>query len=494
MKKVKCMTAVCLIMMVVSVSAQVVTPVQLKEARMAVYQWVRDYNVYARMEGKRNPAQKFIALFENESTSLFNDYLPFVATRGNEVSIKEYAAILSNRESVYKMSFDIKNAMITAEKLDVDTNLVFTIEFDKTVSFKERDNTSDTLYAYPDKSYHATVHVKYNLRTKKTIAGDISSNVSFNDILVLHNTTAEFVNQYTNHDELKRECDNKESFLVKWNYAATDFDPQIVSFYQDTLKNSFHIGGAIGSSFFSAQLSNNRFTNASPKAGFNFAFSAGYYRQLLLKNRNRLGLNLSLAFNQQNVGLWLDEYHESYDAIDDDGGDYLRLIELTNYNESIKRYAVKVPIAIRHDYFFKENISVFTEVGADVSYDFLQKVSATANALYSGYYSWLFDVTLNQNGIYDFGAFDMDGTAKESGINRFGVGVFGGIGVQYLIPKSKWSVDALLRYRGEVYNKISHLDDFHLTENNADWKSASYLFGSYFGQDIQVQLNFHYNF
>lgn len=494
MKKMKFFAALCLMMIAASVSAQNVTPIQLKEARMAAYKWVRDYNVYARMEGKRNPAQNFIDLFEDESTQIFNDYLPFVATRGNVITVKAYASILANREPVYKMSFEIKNAKITAEEIDDDKNIVFTIEFDKTVSFQERGNTSDALYAYPYKSYHATVRVKYNLHDEKAVAGEITSNALFEDILVLHDSEAEFVNRYTSHNELKRECKSNESSLVKWNYASTDFDPQMVYLYQDTIKNSFHFGGAIGGAFYSANLSDSKFTSASPKAGLNYAFSVGYYRQLVLKNKNRFGLDFSIAFDQKNFGLTMDAYHESYDAIDPDGGEYLRLVDLNKYSESIKRFAVDVPIAFRYDYFIKDNLSFFAKVGADVSYDIAQEASASANAMYSGYYSWLFDVTMNQNGIYDFGFFDIEGSAKETGINRLGVGVFMGIGLQYFIPRSQWSFDASLQYRGEVYNKLSRPDNFHLTENSVDWKSASYLFGSYFGQNIQFQLSFNYNF
>lgn len=487
----KIFAAFCLMMIAASVSAQNITPAQLKEARMAVYQWVRDYNVYARMEGKRNPAQKFINLFEDESIQIFNDYLPLVATRGKNISVKEYASILANRESIYKMSFEIRNAKITAEEIEDDKNLVFTIEFDKTVSFQ---NMSDVLYAYPEKSYHVTVRVKYGLRDKKAIAGELVSDALFEDVLILHDANAEIVNRYTSHDELKRECKSKESSLVKWNYASTEFDPHIVYLYQDTIKNSFHFGGAIGAYLYSAKLTDSRFTNASTKAGLNYAFSVGYYRQLMLKNKNRLGLDFSVAFDQTNFGFALDEYHESYDAVDPDGGDYLHFVDLYNYSETIKRYAVDVPIAFRYDYFIKDNFSVFVKIGADVSYDILQKASASATAMYSGYYSWLFDVIINQNGIYDFGTFDIEGSAKKTGINRFGIGAFLGVGLQYFIPKSQWSFDASLQYRGEVYNKLYHPDNFHLTENSTDWKSASYFFSSYFGNNIQFHLSFNYNF
>ena len=130
MKKFTFIAAICL-MIAASLHAQAITPLQLKQARMAVYDWVRDYNVYARMEGKREPAKKFIELFEDESTLLFNDYLPFISTRGETIPVRIYASILSNRDAVYKMSFEIQNAAIVSEVIDEFGNIVFVVEFDK---------------------------------------------------------------------------------------------------------------------------------------------------------------------------------------------------------------------------------------------------------------------------------------------------------------------------------------------------------------------------
>ena len=165
MKKSTFIAAICLMIAAIG-QAQSITPIQLKQARMAAYQWMRDYNVYARMEGKREPAKKFIELFEDESTLLFNDYLPFISTRGETIPVRIYASILSNRDAVYKMSFEIQNAAIVSEVIDEFGNIVFVVEFDKTISFQEKGNTSDNLYAYPDKSYHASVHIKYDIKTE----------------------------------------------------------------------------------------------------------------------------------------------------------------------------------------------------------------------------------------------------------------------------------------------------------------------------------------
>lgn len=493
MKKSTFIAAICLMIAAIG-QAQSITPIQLKQARMAAYQWMRDYNVYARMEGKREPAKKFIELFEDESTLLFNDYLPFISTRGETIPVRIYASILSNRDAVYKMSFEIQNAAIVSEVIDEFGNIVFVVEFDKTISFQEKGNTSDNLYAYPDKSYHASVHIKYDIKTETAKAEEITSDAKFGEIVVLHDEESEFVNKYTTPKELEQVCTGNASNLVKWNYEATDFDPQMVYFYQDTIRNSFHFGGAVGFATHSDKMMNTAFTDYKARGGLYYGFSLAYYRQLMLKNQHRIGLDFSVAFSQSTIGMKANSYNETYNDTDPDGGNYLRIIDLTSYNETIKRYAVRVPIAFRYDYFFKDNLSLYTKLGVEVSYDIAQNARATAKAQYSGYYDWLFNVTLSQNGIYDFGAYNFEGSGKATGIDRLGVGVFTGLGLQYFIPKSKWSVDIAVLYGCEVYNRISNPKGFHLTETHNDWKSASYLLSSFCGHNIQFQLNFNYNF
>lgn len=494
MKTLKLFAAIYLMMIVAPMHAQKMTPMQLKEARMAAHQWVRDYNVYARMEGKRRPIQKFINLFEDESTLLFNDYLPAVPTYGNKISVKQYAHILASREPIYKMSFEIKNAEITSEHFDNNGNILFTIEFDKTISFQERGNVSNTLYAYPEKSYHATVLVKYYLNEEKAVAKEIISDILFDEILILHNENSETINQYTDHATLKQWCDNNESSLIKWSYKSTDFDPQIVYYYQDTIKNSIHIGGAIGGAFYSINMINNQFTELNTKGGLNYSFTLGYYRQLFLKDKNRLGVDLFVDFSQKNIRFLSSKYHNFYESIDPDGGQYLRYIDANNYQEEINRLSIGLPIALRYDHFVKDELSIYTKVGINISYDLMQRANATANVLYSGYYEWLFDVTITQNGIYDFGYYDIEGYTRSTGINNLGLGGFACIGIQYFIPNTKWSLDASFLYNCELYNKTTNVKNFNLTENNTDWRSASFLFGTFYGHNIQLLLNFNYNF
>ena len=493
MKKLTLIAAICL-MFAATIKAQSITPIQLKQARMAAYQWIRDYNVYAKMEGKREPTRKFIALFEDETTLLFNDYLPLLNTKGNKISARDYASILAKKEAIYKMSFEIRNATIISEELDDSGNIVFVLGFDKIVSFQENGNTSDDLYAYPKKTYHAIVRIKYNIKEESALADGIHSDFNFGEILVLHDTESEFVNQYTSRAKLESECLDNSSTLIKWNYATADFDEQMVYYYQDTIKNSLHFGGSIGYSTYSARMINDNFTGFTPQGGLYYAFSIGYYRLLMLKDKNRLGIDISASFTQKSIGSMANGYKEMYNAVDPDGGNYLRIIELNSYNERVNRYAIDVPIALRYDYLINNRISAYAKLGAEVSYDLIQQAKATANAQYSGYYDWLFDVTISQNGVYDFGAFNIEGTSNTIGINKLGIGIFAGIGIQYFIPKSRWSFDAALLYGCEVFNRTTNPIGIHLTEDKDNWNSATLMLKPFNGHNIQLQINFNYNF
>ncbi len=493
MKKVTILAAICL-SLAATLSAQSITPMQLKQARMAAYQWVRDYNVYARMESKREPAKKFLSLFSDESVEIFNDYLPHSNSLGDRISVSEYCSLLRDKESVYKMSFEIQNASIVKEKLVDNKTISFILEFDKIVSFQERGNTSDSMFAYPQKTYHAIIHLLYNIPEEKTVASDISSDSHWGKVYVLHNEGVEHVNQYTTLNSLQNECKENESALVKWNYAEEEFDSQMYHLIHDTLKNSLHFGGSIGGTLTSAKTSSNQIDDYSSNGGISYDIILGYYRQFLLKDTHRFGMDFSVAFSENNLHLRATQYNDSYNEIDPDDGQYERLISITNYSESIKRYYLKVPIALRYDCFVHHDLSIYAKVGVIASYDIAQKTSALANAQYSGYYPWLFDVTISQNGIYDFGNYDINDASNNIAINKFELGVFGRIGVQYFIPQSHWSIDMGLSYGVNVYNSFAKQNNFHLSENFSDLKSSTYLLQSLRQHNIQFLLGINYNF
>ena len=56
----------------ISANAQKIKSNDLKSARNAVYEWIRDYNIYAKCVG-RSAKSNFYSLFDDESIEIYND-------------------------------------------------------------------------------------------------------------------------------------------------------------------------------------------------------------------------------------------------------------------------------------------------------------------------------------------------------------------------------------------------------------------------------------
>lgn len=487
MKKIKIIAAMMLVSIAVSVKSQQLTPMQLKEARMAAYGWMNDYNLYARLDEKRNPEQKFYSLFVSDTITIANDYLPSIADNGGRITLKNYVAHIRNEDRKYDMYYSISDAEIVGESYR-DGVLYFDMRFLKTIEFSERDNYADTSYAYPQKEIWLTAKLRYRLIDKLIAAETIVADSMIDNILILHDVTQIPANKYTDKFLIDEECSRRSTSLIKLSYQELDIDKQLIRMHIDTIKNNFHIGASVGLNF--AQLDNSLF---STKQGVYYGFYLGYYRQLFLKNNNRLGIEINAAFTSRNMSLF-GCYDDVYNSVDPNGGVYERRVNVTDFNEYVNRYSVEIPLSIRYDRIVKKNLSVFVNAGASVTYDVSQKSNISADAKYSGYYSWLFDVVIDQNGIYDFGTFEGENAKlSKTGLDKLGINIFAGVGIQHFLKKNI-SLEYSLQYKNMVFNKINKKVNLHLTDHSNDWNSATYFFDAFSMQNIYFNIQLNINF
>lgn len=486
------LTFICLLVFVASLFAQTIKPAQLKNARMAVHQWVRDYNIYAQMAEKRNPTKKFINLFESDDILIMNDYLPSIHDKGSLISVKDYAKLVANKSSFYKMQYEIKDATIVSEKMLNRSTLEFVVEFDKVVEFFQRDSYAKESFAYPEKTYKANVTIRYDLRKEEAVAVMYESDDNFESIVILHNPSATEVNKYTSVGKLNNQIESYTTPLIKWSYESYGHDPQMFYYTQDTIKRNIHFGLDGGISFVAAKFEPALF-NLSNDLGATSGINIGMYHQMSYNNNKRWGFEYDIHVYYAGLGI-IGNYMDRYEAIDPDGGIYERIIKLDNYQERISRYAAEIPVALRYDYMLRKDLSFYTRFGVDVSVDLYQTSKVSAQANYSGYYDWLFGVTIDQNGIYDFGQFDLSATTKTTAINRLSIGAFVGAGIQYFIPKSRWSLQCGLQYGCKFYNGLLKQKEVHLSNDINDWQSATALYQYFIGQRISAQFQFNYNF
>ena len=133
---------------------------------------------------------------------------------------------------------------------------------------------------------------------------------------------------------------------------------------------------------------------------------------------SRLSSTFNIGFKTSHYerSINLDNRTYSYNDIDSDGGEYVRNIELLNINEqqniNSNEILTQLKLKIKIGDLDKEKIDISFSVG----YGFINIVSAeynsTALATYSGYYNDLFGITITENGVYDFGNYEISGNGN----------------------------------------------------------------------------------
>lgn len=481
MRKSRFFAVVGLMLVSTTIFAASVTPKQLKEARESVYKWVDDYCYYSLFRDGEYSQWKFNDLFESLESDIFNDFLPDQSA----TTAQDYATTVIDAD-IYDFYVSTKNVHVEKESIN-DGVYRCELSMGRTISCKLKNDDS---YFYPEKKYTARIKLSYSFAEKRMACERITSNDDIHVESILHTDST---NEYINYSDTAALLQSDEICLIsrRLKYAAAD--EHFVSIAKDTLKNNIHFGGQFGLALFSAGNIGNDFSQFTARIGLVGGATFGYYRQISLRDRKRWGLEISARFAQQNVR-FSGEYHDSYASVDPDGGQYLRKTDITNYKETIKRSVVEIPIAVRFDCFVpsRKDLSVYGKLGVCLDYDVFQKTSCQADAQYSGYYDWLFDVTMSQNGVYDFGQFKLAQTANRSSIKQLGYGGLAALGVQWF-PTPKFSIESGVEYCA-MYHSILKDDDFKVSSDYEHWNSASGLFKHFLSHSIVLQMTLNYNF
>jgi len=480
---------------------------QLKQARVAAYQWIRDYDVNSQLNAKRNARSKFLALFESENVVVVNEYLPLISEKGPTIKVSELADLFLDKESFYKQNLNIDSAYIVSERLVDSGSIEYVVVIYKTVSFVQRGSREDTCYAYPDKAFVESATLSYDLLLGTIAATSIRADNEVKEIRVLHNSSAtslDSANIYVSDEFIKNSQKTGNPFVFI-NFSECAHDPQMLTMSSKTMKGNFHFGGGVGAMLFSG-VASPKFLDLSKKVSLHYDVNLGFYAQFAMKGKNRFGMEFDAAFAQNTLELTAN-YQDCYLDIDEDehqfpdARKYERHVEISNYKETSQRYSVEVPISFRYDRILNEKLTFFAKIGAAVSYDVISKTAATGDALYYGCYEWMGHITITDYPDYGFGNHPISETANTTAFNKLGVKVFAGLGLQAVLSKH-WSLDLGLYYYNVVYNKIDNSNDYYLTKRNDDyangrkdvWTSAFSGFSNLNQYNVNFKIQLNYNF
>ena len=475
---------------------EAINPIEVKRARTAVFEWFDEYSLASDFDDRRRAKSRFISLFKDENVKIYNDYFceANYSFDNTYISLTEYVEKYVNKDACYVFEQKISKIKKMSEVLKPNNVIEYEYSFEKEIGFyAKKDGYSVGRREYPKRI------MKYNVVLECSLEDLVVKAVELKyvgePILPFKVYYIDSLYVETTDEELQRICEDKNTYLEKYQYVPHDDlcgDEKIVKMDTTYVKNSFGLGANYGVG--SVSLDTQYDWQIDTKRYSVFGVYVTYYRQLSLKDtKKRLGYDVGLKFKVQNIEME-GSFYDEYADLDPDGAPYLRQIEINQYEEKSKVSSIAVPIALRYDYFIKDNLSFFGRVGAEVSLDMANQSEVSAQTKYKGYYDWLFDVTIDQNGIYDFGSYDMSlGKQKGAYKKGFATAVFVATGCSYFISE-KWSLDLSLMYSGVLFNSVKAESDYHLSKKMGDWSSAFKSFDGIKPHVFNVNIQLNYNF
>lgn len=488
MKKMTFIAAICLMLAATALAQSEITPRQLKMMRSQVYRWVNTYIERSDLNDGNVSKRRYLSQFENGSTLIVNDYLPLC--NDESIQAESYYSLMTKEGNVYRSRVTFGDVKVVRESL-AGKNYSVTLSIEKTISFADKNG----VFMYPSKQYVEVIVLTGDLDNEKPslLCESITTNDKLQVDYVFHNPNSNPTNIYVSDLSTVAKENDAQPALIITTLKSTDFDSKMMVISRDTLKNKIAIKPFAGVSFWATSAANRELSNLSSKTTLSYGLFIEYYRQLFLKESNRFGLILGLGISQSRLSISSD-YLTTYSAVDPDGGHYLRTVDINNLKESIKRAQLYIPISFRYDRFITERFSVFGNVGFNLNFDIKQSAHLEGHAKYSGYYDWLFNVTIEQNGIYDFGTFDVSTIPSDIAIGKLGLGAFAGVGVQYIFPKSKCSLEFEVQYGNVFYNPLKKSSNQILSNDKDDWRSMSNQLKQINLSDLRFMVEFGWNF
>lgn len=167
----------------------------------------------------------------------------------------------------------------------------------------------------------------------------------------------------------------------------------------------------------------------------------------------------------------------TYPAVDPDGDPYLRINRVYNIKEKHNLTYLTAPFVVEKGFTFGRN-----SFYANVSYYLMLNYAATYNqdaeALYAGYYDYLFNLVIQENGVYDFGAYQFEIRNQPLVVDRMVMAYGFGLGYCRQITRKTY-IDLAFNYRkslGYLFleNKLNLSDTYTSinTLNNLNNKYA----------------------
>lgn len=256
----------------------------------------------------------------------------------------------------------------------------------------------------------------------------------------------------------------------------------------------FTIEPHIGYSFFSkASLKINSdvgkinpIRNSSYSLGVDFGFRLFFNKD----SKIHFFLKTGLSYSYFDFLILMNEYSYHYNDIDPDDYLYLRTNSFSNINENFIIKSIQVPIYLTLNIKLAKNYMAFIDMGGGILLNMDAMSNISTQALYSGYYQDLYGIDIAENGVYDFGLYNLSNTnmlnfSRTSYYVRSGIAIGRrlnnrttiALGAKYIVGLSPLFID----------------DKKGFSANYLELNSITNLTNEFFINDININLKLIYN-
>lgn len=218
--------------------------------------------------------------------------------------------------------------------------------------------------------------------------------------------------------------------------------------------------------------------NPKNKGSFSNYFLLNLTRRV--NNKGYWSVKFGAGADVFNYSLNLASNINTYPSIDPDGDPYLRINRIYNIKETHNMVYATFPIKIEKGFTFGKN-SVYVQAAYYLMMRYSSFYNIKADATYAGYYDYLFDITISENGVYDFGTYNFDYKALPLESKAF-------------MSSQSVSVGYLRQFSRRVYFDIGlnyrMSGDYFFVENNKSLSDSKNGINSLTNLNNRLQLNY----
>lgn len=404
------------------------SPINLKKLKLNALEVALRYESSA-ANSNDDQRDDFIKLFENDEIEILNDVLPDNRT-DTKISVKNYIDLIPTYFN-YSLKINFIPYDIRVNESNNNEGIIDVLGI-KVISGREEKSQvvySDSLditikmkYSSKDKSIKIVGITLNETPGKYIIIKAIQKKLFFQKPLVNDTLLINRLNYKTNENGivLLKITDELQSIHVT---SKSELLNGISNFSQKEVENSIQTNSAKNLLIAPFHIS---VIDLSAYWGFiPWSKSPMLYKNASNKNiySYNAGLNLGVKIHQKSTGYWkissgltffnyryensINNILYTYQSVDPDGYSYFRKNEIIKYVENTTISGISVPIILEKGFNYNRKWGFYVHTG--LAYNHIYNNNSKSNAIsqYSGLYPDFFNIEIKENGVYDFGRFEL---------------------------------------------------------------------------------------